>query len=151
MKRMARSPSEITSSSPSTPCSSSASRTSPTSAGLSSISRIEPSRIAGFASPGFSAGDRKVKCRAPSGLGLDPDSAAGALDNSLAYRETHPGSGVFGGAVKTLKNSKDLLLELRLDPDPVIPHGKQPMVALRFSGDVNPRRIVAAIADGVSH
>src|SRR5271170_4952523 len=150
MKRMALSPSLSSKSSPSTPCSSSASLTSPASARLSSTSRIDPSLSVGAISSRLSAVERKVKRRAPSGVGFHPDAPASPLDNSLADSEPHSGSGVFGSAVKTFEYSKDLLLKLRFDPDPVVLNGKQPIAALAASCNMDAWRIRSAIMDGVA-
>src|SRR5579872_2030116 len=93
------------------------------SAGLSSIRRIP-----GFLPPPSErtslllGRDGKEKCRTLSEFRGHPDSASGALHNSLANGKSHPGSWVLGGRVKAFKYSKDLLLVSRVDADSVILH-----------------------------
>src|SRR5436305_11478862 len=114
---------------------------------LSSIRSIERGWPFETGLPGFSTGERKVKRRTSSGFGFDPDSTTGAFDDALADRKTHASSGVFGTAVQTFKDSKDLLLKLWIDTDPVVLYGKQPFAVLRNGCDFNARREIAAVAD----
>src|ERR1700733_11610521 len=107
---IAFSPSAMTMSSPSTPCSSRARRTKPASAGLSSTRRMETGCRLRPVPLAFRARYCKEKRRTPSKRGFDPDFSAGPFDDPLADGEAHAGARIVGGAVKTLEDFKDLLL-----------------------------------------
>src|SRR5690349_20188923 len=133
--RMAASPSRMTRSSPSTEWCRRASRTSPASAWLSSISSMNE----GFFAVSLASGawDCKVKRRTSSWFRFDPDTSAAAFHDSLANGEAHAGSRKIGGAVKTFEDTKDLLLILGLDADAVVADRKAPVVAHSFCRNVN--------------
>jgi hypothetical protein len=52
--------------------------------------------------------------------------------------------------VKTLENSKDFLPVLAIDANTIVLNGKQPLPAPCLGGDMNLRRLAAAVTDGVT-
>ena len=53
--------------------------------------------------------------------------------------ETDTGSGILGLAVKTLKDHKDTLGKLGLDPEAVVAKRKEPFISALHCGDMNAR------------
>src|SRR5579863_3267101 len=114
---------------------------------MESIRSIDNVAWSGDIAPGLPGRDRKIKRRTSSGIRLHPDSPSGAFDNPLADREPHPGAGIIGSAMETLKDSKDLLPELRFDTDSVILDRKYPLLALQLRGNRYAWRHLAAVGN----
>ena len=68
-----------------------------------------------------------MKSRAAHRLGLHPDSPALLLENPLTDREADPRSLVLAAPMQPLKNHEDALEVLRIDADPVIGDGENPL------------------------
>ena len=59
------------------------------------------------------------------------------LDDSLTNSETNATTGIFFACVQPFKESKDALLELRLDSNAVVGNGKLPASRLSFGIDLH--------------
>src|SRR5580698_9351806 len=120
IKLIACSPSSSTVRSAFSPWAASASLMRNMSVGLSSTTTIETR-----SGTSFRHGEREL--RAFSGFRLDPDTSSVALDNPLAYRQTHAGSGVFAAGMQPLEDSKDALLVRGWNPDSIIHDAEYPV------------------------
>src|SRR6185437_16245591 len=97
----------------------------------------------------FFRGNGEEKSRAFARLGFHPDSASVTLDDFFANRQAHARAGIFLPRVQPLEQHENPLEIFRIDADAVVPHVKNPSVAVPPRADVNLRRSGAAELDGV--
>jgi hypothetical protein len=71
------------------------------------------------------------------------------IGDSLAERESDPRAGVFVPAVKPLEHFENPILIVGIDTDPLVADREDPLVTGPGGRDVDARRLVAAIFDGV--
>ena len=84
-----------------------------------------------------SPGDGEVKGSPFAGFGFDPDPSAIAFNHALTDCQTDAGTAVLLGVVQPLEYSKDFLLILRIDPDPIVLHRKAPELPAPLRRDMN--------------
>src|SRR6185295_19960048 len=72
------------------------------------------------------------------------------FNNLFAYRQTDAGSGIFFSTVQSLKNDKDSLGILWVQPDTIVADRKQPFTGLALSRHVNPWRFLTVELDGIA-
>src|SRR6185437_2886069 len=107
--------------------SSRASRVNRISPSLSSTSRIciwcIPIRLTFFA-------DGEIKCAPFPRPRLHPDPPSMPFDDLLTDRQPDPRTRIVALIVQPLKDNKDLIEKLRIDPDPIVRDRKQPVRSL---------------------
>src|SRR5580704_1153664 len=81
--------------------------------------------------------------------GFNPDSPAMPFDDTVADCEPDPASGQLL-AMKPLERLENLIHELRLNPESVVPTREEPLCFLVGYGDMNQRRGGASVVDRVS-
>src|SRR6185312_5031031 len=115
--------------------SSSASRVNRISPSLSSTSRIciccIPIRLTFFA-------DSEIEYAPFARPRLHPDPPSMPLHDLLTDRQPDPRPRIIALIMQPLKDNKDLIEKLRIDPDPIVLHRKQPELSLFLR--VNPDR-----------
>src|SRR5262245_53624518 len=84
---------------------------------------------------------RKVECGALVHLGFRPDATAMALNDALGNREADPGALKLVRTVKPLEDAEELLSELHVETDAVIPNEKAQFVLVLAATHFNERLV----------
>src|SRR3990170_3748102 len=80
----------------------------------------------------------EVEGRAAVRFGLGPDVSAVPVDDTLYGRQADPGSLELLLGVQSLKHPKELIGVLHVEPDPVIAHEVDRLIASLQTSDLNP-------------
>lgn len=73
------------------------------------------------------------------------------LHDSPANGQTDAGARVAFSRVQPLEHLKNASEVLRLDADPIVLHGEDPMISVKSSGNVNFRAVCIAVFDRVAN
>jgi hypothetical protein len=65
-------------------------------------------------------GDLKVKSGTGTQSRLYPNATAMAFNNFFANGQPHARAGIFIASVQSLENHKNSIVELRIDPNPIV-------------------------------
>src|SRR5215471_8112828 len=76
--------------------------------------------------------------------GVEPDPATVILDDLLYHGQAYSGAGVGGLIVQALEDHEDPVRVLRLDPDPIVADGEQPVVAVAAGRHPDPGGLIRA-------
>src|ERR1700724_871914 len=94
----------------------------------------------------------KVEGCALSGLRLDPDPSAQPLQNLLANGQSDSSALELVSPVQPLEKDEDPLKVLRINPQAIVAHGKEPFMATVFPGrNVYVRDFGTAVLNCVPH
>src|SRR5215467_10938064 len=76
--------------------------------------------------------------------GVEPDPAAVIIDDLLYHGEAYSRAGIGGLVVEALEDHENPVGVLRLDPDPIVADGEQPVVAVAAGRHRDPGRLIRA-------
>src|ERR1700693_2120455 len=123
---------------------------SPTSKASGRLSSARTSISLRGASSSLDFGEGEIEGCSVSWGGVDPDSSSIAFNHAFTNGKPDAGALILLIAVKSFEYPKDVLLVLRIDPDPVVLHSKTPRGTLLDCRNVDARRLVSPVFERVA-